>query len=103
MHPPHPASIWLGCFAPISSPLLCLFLSFLPPPICFVHVHFSLQGGGGMSLVPPGGEWVPRPKRMGPGWAGVEGKSRGTPGASRGLEGQRGVGCSIPGGWGWPG
>lgn len=42
-----------------------------------------------MSLVPPGGQPVPRPEGMGPGRAGVEGTSRGhrrRRGAVRGLE-----------------
>lgn len=47
IHPPHPASIRLGCFAPISFLLRCLFLSSLPPPICFVHVHFPSGAGAG--------------------------------------------------------
>lgn len=46
-HPPHPASIRLGCFAPISFLLRCLFLLSLPPPICFVHVHFPSGAGAG--------------------------------------------------------
>lgn len=32
--------IWLVCFAPNHFPLGSLFPSLLPPPICFVHVHF---------------------------------------------------------------
>ena len=102
-HAPHPrpASIWLGCFAPISFPLRCLFRSFLPPPFAlFTCIFPPGRGRGEPGASGRGMSSTAEGSGAGLGWGG--GEEPGTPGGGRGFEGQRGVGSPLPGGWGWP-
>lgn len=91
--------IWLVCFAPNHFPLGSLFPSLLPPPICFVHVHFPSGAGAGRACA-TGREPVPRLEGMGLGRGALEELC--TQRRGGGLPPRERSGVRFPEGWGPP-